>query len=95
MHYNSPKYQALPIELRKDEIAKVVNRFYTKAKREYVQNNSDIFAKYKEGREEKINLLKGDSSKLQKHRIPAIEMQITKRENPVGSNLFNNINERR
>ena len=90
-----PKYQALPIELRKSEIARVVNRFYSKAKREYVQNNSEMFAKYKEGREEEIKLLNGDSSKLLKHRIPAIEMQITKRENPVGSNLFNNINERR
>ncbi|WP_086254807.1 hypothetical protein [Campylobacter vicugnae] len=83
-----PRYQALPIELRKGEIAKVVNRFYSKAKKEYVQNNPDMFAEYKEGREEKINLLTKGSSKPQKHRIPAIDMHIKERKNPVGSNLF-------
>lgn len=85
---SDPRYQALPLELRKAELTKVVNRFYSGAKKKYVENNPEMFAEYQEGREERINLLNGDSSKLLKSRIPAIEMQIKEREEPVGSNLF-------
>jgi hypothetical protein len=85
---SDPGYQALPLELRKAEITKVVNRFYSGAKKKYVKDNPKMFAEYKEGREEKINLLNGDSSKPLKSRIPAIDMHIKKIEEPVGSNLF-------
>ena len=91
---SDPKYQALPIELRKDEIVKVVNRFYSGAKKKYVENNPEMFAKYKEGREEEIKILNGDSSKLHKQHIPAVRIQVEERGEPVGSNLFNNINEK-
>lgn len=92
---SDPKYQALPIELRKAEITKAVDRVYRGAKKEYVKNNSDMFAEYKEGREERSKLLNGDSSKLSKHRVPAIDIHIKEKEEAVGQNLFNNINERR
>ena len=85
---SDPKYQALPIELRKAEITKVVNRVYSGAKKKYVEENPKMFAKYKEGREEEIKLLNGDSSKLYKQHIPAIRMQIKEREEPVGQNIF-------
>ena len=54
-----------------------------------------MFAKYKEGREEEVKLLNGDSSKLYKQHISAIDIHIKEREEAVGQNLFNNINERR
>ena len=92
---SDPKYQALPLELRKAEITKAVNRVYSGAKKKYVEENPKMFAEYKKGREERINLLNGDSSKTQEHRVPAIDIHIKEKEEAVGQKLFNNINERR